>query len=210
MWIALAVTSLVWIHPLLWTVLPSGLTLYLLAEGYPARLVLVLVVPLAIVTASSQVLAAWSDVPTWVAFATYTGACAYFSLLVVSPNRDRLVARFPRALLGERFEARLAWARFEESLVAANAVVRQTTETADRTTGRTALHGLATDARREARRPGDWADAWAAEAAWLEAVERCAGAESADEQVRQVRDQLSRLDEAHLRAIERTSALDAA
>ena len=71
-----------WIPPLLWTVLPIGLTLYLFAERYPWRVNLVLVVPLALLTASAQVVASSTDAPTVVAFGIYLVACSYFSTVL--------------------------------------------------------------------------------------------------------------------------------
>ena len=209
-WIGYAVASSVWIHPLLWTVLPSGLALYLLAERYPVRCVLLLVVPLAILTALSQVVAGWSAVPTAVAFATYLIGCAYFSFILCVPNRDRLVALLPSPILGERFGARLAWTRFEESLMAANGLVAQGIDVADRDGRHAELRGLATEARRESRRSGPWADAWAAQAGWMEALDELVGVNPSADQVRYVHDLLVALDDAHMLAIEQTSVLDPA
>lgn len=209
-WIAYAVASTVWVHPLLWTVLPSGLTLYLFAERYPWRLILILVVPLALLTAGSQVVATWSEAPTSVAFGIYLVGCAYFSLVVCVPNRDRLFARLPRRLLGGRFDARLAWTRFEESLVASNAVIRPTSGPEDPGDRRAAMHRLAVAARRESRRRGTWQEAWVAQATWLEAQEQLAGIEPTADQVRHVHELLVDLDGAHMLAIERTAVLDPA
>ena len=47
-WAAFALVSTVWLRPLLWTVLPIGLTLYLYAERYPWRVNLTFVAPLAL------------------------------------------------------------------------------------------------------------------------------------------------------------------
>ena len=100
------------------------MTLYLFAERYPWRVIIAFVAPLALLTASAQVLASSSDAPVEVAFGVYVLACTYFSFVLFVPDRDGWVGRMPGWFLGERFEARLTWIRFEDSLVAANAVVR--------------------------------------------------------------------------------------
>ena len=110
-WLAYAVATTVWAHLLLWTVLPLGLSLYLFAERYPWRVILVVAVPLTLLTACSQAVGFWLDAPTWAAFAIYLVACAYFSFVVCYPARDAWIARLPGWVLGESFAARLAWAR---------------------------------------------------------------------------------------------------
>jgi hypothetical protein len=204
-WLAYAVASTMWVHPLLWTVLPSGLTLYLFAERYPWRVVLIFVAPLALLTAIAQIVAISPDAPIWVAFATYLIACAYFSFVVTYPNRDGWMARLPRWLLGDRSAARLAWARFEESVVAANAVVRQIDASEDQGGRQTAIDRLALDARRESRRGGTWQEAWGALATWLEGVGSLVGIEPSADQVRHISDLLAALNRAHLQAIERAA-----
>jgi hypothetical protein len=206
-WLAYAVASAVWVHPLLWTVLPSGLTLYLFAERYPWRVVLIFVVPLTLLTAFSQVVAISSDAPTWVAYAIYLIACGFFSFVVCYPNRDGWIARLPRWLLGERFAARLAWARFEGSVIAANAVVRQINAGEDEGDRQAAIHRLVVEARRESRRGGTWQEAWAAHATWLEGLGKLVGIEPSADQVRHVSDLLAESDGAHMLAIERTAAV---
>ena len=106
-WLAYAVASAVWVHLLLWTVLPSALTLYLLTERYRWRVVLIFVVPLTLLTASSQVVAIAPVTPIWVAFAIYLIPSSYFSFVVCFPNRDGWIARLPGWLLGERLAGRL-------------------------------------------------------------------------------------------------------
>jgi len=209
-WLAYAVASTVWVHPLLWTVLPAGLTLYLFAERYPWRVVLVFVVPLTLLTAFSQVVAVSSDAPTWVAIAIYILACGYFSLVVLYPNLDGWIARLPRWLVDERFAARLAWTRFEGSVLAANAVVRQINAGEDRRGRQAAFHRLAMEARRESRRGGTWQQAWAAQATWLEGLGELVGIEPSADEVRHVGDLLAELDEAHTLAIDATAAVDPA
>jgi len=207
-WVAYAVACTVWVQALLWTVLPTGLTLYLIAERYPRRVVLLLVVPLTMLTAGSQLVAARVDTPTWVAFAIYLFGCAYFSTVICVPNRDRRIALLPRRLLGERFAARLAWTRFEESLTAANAVVRHISDSEETGDCQAAMRRLATEARRESGRGGTWAEAWAAQATWLDALSAVVGIEPSVAQVRNVHELLRELERAHVRAIERTSVLD--
>jgi len=180
-WFAYAVASALWLHALLWTVLPTGLTLYLFAERYPWRVVLIFVAPLTLLTMFSQVVAISPDAQIWVAYVIYLIACSYFSFVVCYPNRDGWIARVPGWLLGKRFAARLAWPRFEASVVAANAVVRQIDASEDlgehgwkdsarslaskpRQTRQAALHRLAMAARRESRRGGTWQEAWVAHA----------------------------------------------
>jgi hypothetical protein len=209
-WAAFAVVSTVWLPALLWTVLPIGLTLYLFAERYPWRVNLTFTAPLALLTAFSQVVAS-TDAPTTVAFGIYLIACAYFSVVTCIPDRDRLVGGLPAWFLGARFEARLAWVRFEESLVAANAAVRQVdTADDDKGTRHATMDRLATQARREARRGGAWHDAWTALAAWLEALVELVGTTATPDQARQVHGLLGELDGAHMRAIEETTVIDPA
>ena len=209
-WLAYAVAISVWVPPLLWTVLPSGLTLYLIAERYPWRVVLILVVPLTLLTAFSQVVARSPGAPTWVAFAIYLIACGYFSFVVCYPNRDGWIARLPRRFLGERFAARLAWARFAESANAANAVVREINSSEDQGGRQAAFHRLALEARRESRRGGTWQEAWAAHATWLDGLGELVGTEPTVDEFRHVNDLLAKSNGAQMLAIERTDAIDPA
>ena len=207
-WATYAVVSTLWIPPLLWTVLPIGLTLYLFAERYSWRVNLVLVVPLALLTASAQVVASSTDAPTVVAFGIYLVACSYFSTVLFVADRDRWIAHLPGWLLGERFASRLAWIRFEESLVAANAIVRQVGTADDQGKRQAEMSRLATQARTESKGGGAWQEAWIALAEWLDALIEIAGTEPTSEQVRHVHRLLGALDEANMRAVEQTSALD--
>jgi hypothetical protein len=207
-WLAYAVAITVWVHLLLWTVLPSGLTLYLVAEWYPWRVVLIFVVPLTLLTAFSQVVATSSDTPTWVAFAIYLIACGYFSFVVVYPHRDAWIRRLPRRVLGERFAARLAWAHFEESLVKANASLHRIDAGEDLGGSQATIHRLAMEARRESRRGGTWQEAWAAQATWLDGRWHLVGIEPSADQARHVKGLLAELDAAHMLAIERATVVD--
>ena len=99
-WLAYAVATTVWVHLLLWTVLPLGLSLYLFAERYPWRVILIVAVPLTLLTACSQAVGIWLDAPTWVAFAIYLVAAGYFSFVVTLPG-PRCVDRAP-ARMGPR------------------------------------------------------------------------------------------------------------
>jgi hypothetical protein len=209
-WVAYAVACTVWVHLLLWTVLPSGLALYLFAERYPWPVIVVFVLPLTLLTAFAQVVATWADTPLWISFAIYLIACAYFSVVVSDPNRDSWAARLPRRLLGERFSSRLAWARFEKSLVVANALVRQTNAGNDQVGRHAALDRLAKRARQESHRGGIWWEAWAAHAGWLEGLDTLADAEPSADQVRHVNDLLTAMNRSHMRAIEQTAVLDPA
>jgi len=209
-WVAYAVVCPLWLHLLLWTVLPSGLALYLYAERYPWPVILIFVVPLILLTAFAQVVATWSDTPLWISFAIYLIACGYFSVIVSDPNRDRWTARLPRRLLSERFSARLAWGRFETSLVAANAVVRQTNAGEDQVARHTALERLAKRARRESARDRTWQEAWVAHATWLEGLDELVGVEPSADRIRRVNDLLAGANTAHMQAIERTAVLDPA
>ena len=208
-WAAFAVVSAVWLHPLLWTVLPIGLTLYLFAERYPWRVILTFVAPLVLLTGSAQVVAS-TDAPTAVAFGIYLIACAYFSVVTCVPERDRWIARLPAWFLGARFAARLAWVRFEDLLVAANAAVHEVRAEDHQAERHATMDRLATQARREARRGGAWQEAWIALAAWLEALVELVGAEPTPDQARQVHRLLGELDAAHMAAVERTTVLDPA
>jgi hypothetical protein len=204
-WIAYAVAATLWVHLLLWTVLPLGLTLYLLTERYPWRVIVLLVAPLTLITVFSQGVAIVPETSTWAAFALYLVGCGYFSLVVVyGPNRDRLVARLPRRLLGETFAARLAWARFEDSVMATNAVVRRINAGEGDDAGRKALGGLADAARRESRRGGIWQEAWAADAAWIDGLIDLVGTAPSPEALRHVNDLLAESNRVQLLAIEQT------
>jgi hypothetical protein len=207
-WAAYAVATGIWVAGLLWTVLPAGLTLFLVAERYPWRVVLLVVVPLILLTIVAQLVATWSDAPTWVAFAVYVLACGYFSSVVLVPDRDRWVARLPVWFLGERFAARLAWPRFEESLVAANTMVRQLDGSDAQGDSQVNMVRLAQESRRTARRGGIWRDAWDALAAWLEGLGQVAGTTPSQDQVRHIHDLLVALDRAHMDAVERTGTID--
>jgi len=207
-WVIYAAASMVWIHALLWTVLPSGLALFLIAERYPWRVVLLLIVPLTLLTLVAQGVAMWSDAPTSVAFATYLLACAYFSFVLCVPDRDRSIAELPVWFLGERYAARMSWPRFEESLVAANAAVRQLDVPGAESDRHAVLVRLATDARHASTRAGIWQGAWTAYATWLEALATFTGSTGSREQAQHIHDLLAGLDREHLLAIERTEAID--
>jgi hypothetical protein len=209
-WLAYAIASTVWLHPLLWTVLPVGLMLYLIAAWYPWRVVVLLVVPLTLITAFSQFVAISPDLPIWVGLAIYLIACGYFSFVVSSANLDRWIARLPSWLLGEQFAARVAWARFEEAAVAANSVVRQVSAGGDHIGRQAAIHRLATEARREARLGGIWQEAWAAQAAWLEGLGELVGSQPTADGSRHVNDLLEEMNRAHMVAIERSRVIDPA
>jgi hypothetical protein len=203
-WLAYAVASTLWVHLLLWTVLPLGLTLYLLTERYPWRMILLIVAPLTLITVLSQAVAIVPETPSLAAFAIYLVGCGYFSLVVCYPNRDRAVARLPRWLLGETFAARLSWARFEDSVVATNAVVRRINAGGGDDAGRAALGRLADGARRESRRRGIWQEAWAAHAAWLDGLGDLVGTEPSPAALRHVNDLLAESNRVQQLAIDRT------
>ena len=203
-WLAYAAASTLWVHLLLWTILPLGLTLYLLTERYTWRVILLIVAPLTLVTVVSQAVAIVPETPTWAAFAIYLVGCAYFSLVVCYPNRDRVVARLPRWILGETFAARLAWARFEDSVMATNEVVRKINAGGRESTGRQSIERLAADARRESRRGGIWQEAWAAHAAWLDGLAEIVGTEPSAEALQKVNVLLAESNRVQLVAIERT------
>ena len=206
-WLAYAIASTLWVHLLLWTVLPLGLALYLIAERYPWRVVLLLVAPLAVVTALSQAVAVVPDAPTWAAFAIYLVGCGYFSFVVCYPDRDRAVAGLPGRVLGEPFTARLSWGRFEESVMATNAVVRKINAGGRETAGREALERLAADARRESARGGIWQEAWAAHAAWLDGLGELVGTESTPTALRHVNELLAESNRVQMLAMEQTDQL---
>ena len=208
-WLGYAALCTVWVHALLWTVLPIGLTLYLFAAWYPWRVILILVVPVVLLTGYSQVIAASPDTPIWAAFAIYLAACGYFSFIVSYDKRDGLIARLPSWILGQRFSTRLTWARFEDAAVAANAVVRQVGAGGDASGKAATLHGLATAARREARRGGVWQEAWTAQAAWLDGLEELVATQPTADARRRVNDLLEAMNGAHMAAVERASAIDA-
>lgn len=207
-WLAYTIATAVWIPALLWTVLPIGLTLYLVAAWYPWRVIVLFVVPLTVITASSRLVALSPEAPIWVAIAIYLVACGYFSFIVAYENLDRWVARLPTWLLGERFAARLAWTRFEESLVAANALVRQVAIVGADGDRQAALQQLAITARREARRGVTWHDAWVAHATWLDGLAELVDTETGADTRRHVSELLADMDRAHMQAIERTTDAD--
>jgi hypothetical protein len=203
-WLAYAVASTLWVHLLLWTVLPVGLALYLIAERYPLRVVLLAIAPLTFVTVLSQAVAVLPVTPTWAAFAIYLVGCGYFSLVVCYPERDRMVARLPRRVLGKTFAARLSWARFEDSVMATNAVVRKINAGGRESAGRQALERLAAEARRESARGGIWQEAWAAHAAWLDGLGELVGAEQTPDALRQVNELLAESNRVQMLAMEQT------
>jgi hypothetical protein len=203
-WLAYAIASTLWVHLLLWTVLPVGLALYLIAERYPLRVVLLVIAPLTFVTVLSQAVAVLPITPTWAAFAIYLVGCAYFSLVVCYPERDRMVARLPRRVLGETFAARLSWARFEDSVMATNAVVRKINSGGRESAGRQALERLAAEARRESVRGGIWQEAWAAHAAWLDGLGELVGTEQTPEALRHVNELLAESNRVQMVAMEQT------
>jgi len=203
-WLAYAAASTLWVHLLLWTVLPVGLALYLIAESYPLRVVLLVIAPLTFVTVLSQAVAVLPITPTWAAFAIYLVGCAYFSLVVCYPERDRMVARLPRRVLGETFAARLSWARFEDSVMATNAVVRKINSGGRESAGRQALERLAAEARGESVRGGIWQGAWAAHAAWLDGLGELGGAEQTPEALRHVNELLAESNRVQMLAMEQT------
>jgi hypothetical protein len=203
-WLAYAIASTLWVHVLLWTVLPVGLALYLIAERYPLRVVLLVIAPLTLVTVVSQAVAVLPITPTWAAFAIYLVGCGYFSLVVCYPERDRIVARLPSRVLGETFAARLSWARFEDSVMATNAVVRKINAGGRESAGRQALERLAAEARRESARGGIWREAWAAHAAWLDGLGEMVGAEQTPEALRHVNELLAESNRVQMLAMETT------
>jgi hypothetical protein len=203
-WLAYAIASTLWVHVLLWTVLPVGLALYLIAERYPLRVVLLVIAPLTLVTVVSQAVAVLPITPTWAAFAIYLVGCGYFSLVVCYPERDRVVARLPSRVLGETFAARLSWARFEDSVMATNAVVRKINSGGRESAGRQALERLAAEARRESVRGGIWQEAWAAHAAWLDGLGELVGAEQTPEALRHVNELLAESNRVQMVAMEQT------
>ena len=203
-WLAYAIASTLWVHILLWTVLPVGLALYLIAERYPLRVVVLAIAPLTLVTVLSQAVAVLPITPTWAAFAIYLVGCGYFSLVVCYPERDRMVARLPSRVLGETFAARLSWARFEDSVVATNAVVRKINAGGRESAGRQALERLAAEARRESARGGIWQEAWVAHAAWLDGLGELVGAEPTPEALRHVNELLAESNRVQMLAMEKT------
>ncbi|HEV8401626.1 MAG TPA: hypothetical protein VGQ31_01190 [Candidatus Limnocylindrales bacterium] len=203
-WLAYALVSTLWVHELLWTVLPAGLGLFLIAERYPWRVVVLVIAPLTLVTVLSQAVAIVPDAPTWAAFAIYLVGCGYFSLVVCSPNRDRVIADLPGWILGERFSSRLSWARFEESVMATNAVVRKINADGRESAGRQALERLAADARHESARGGIWREAWAAHAAWVDGLGELVGTEPTPETLRRVNALLAESNRVQVLAMERT------
>jgi hypothetical protein len=152
----------------------------------------------------SQVVAGMPDAPTWAAFAIYLVGCGYFSLVVCSPNRDRVVADLPDRVLGEPFVARLAWARFEDSVLATNAVVRTINAGGHESAGRQAIERLAAEARGESARGGIWQDAWAAHAAWLDGLGEMVGADQTPDALRHVNELLAESNRVQMLAMEQT------
>lgn len=207
-WLAYAVASTIWIHPLIWTVLPTGMTLYLRAERYPWRAVLIFVPPLTLLTAFSQVVGTWLDAPIWASFAIYLAACGLFAL-VVTDSRETY-ARLPASLLGEPLATRLVGARFEDASEAANEIVRRINANEDPGGQKAEIHRLAAEAQRESRRSGTWRDAWATHAAWLEGLAGLLDAEPTDDEFRHVNDLVLEANEAQRLAVERAMVVDPA
>jgi hypothetical protein len=207
-WLAYAAASTIWIHPLIWTVLPIGMALYLRFEGYPRRLILIFVAPVTLLTASSQAVGALLGAPIWVSLAIYVVASGLFSLVVTDPHGA--YERLPAWLLGKRFATRLVGAHFEEATEAANEVVGRINASDDPSGQRVEIRRLAAEARREARRGGIWREAWATHAAWLEGLADLSEAEPSDDAFRHVNDLVVAANEAARVAIERAKAVDRA
>jgi hypothetical protein len=205
-WLAYAAACTIWAHPLLWTVLPAGVTLYLRADRYPWRVILIFVTPITLLTALAQAVNAWFDAPAWLAFSIYLLACVLFSLVMADP--DGTIARLPGWLLGEPFATRMVGGRFAESVEAANALVPQINSGDDRTNTQAEIHRLATEARLESLRTGTWQDAWATHAGWLEGLENLMTVGPTDAAFRHLNDLATAAYEAERRAIERANALD--
>jgi hypothetical protein len=172
--------------------------------------IVLFVLPLTLITAFSQLVAISPAVPIWGSLAIYLLACGYFSFVVTYANLDRWVVRLPRWFVGDQFVARVAWARFEEAAVAANAVVRQVSAGGDHVGRQAAIHRLAIDARREAGRGGIWQEAWTAQGAWLEALGELLGRQPTADEVRHLNHLLEGMNGAHLAAIERSRVADPA
>jgi hypothetical protein len=207
-WLAYAAACTVWVHPLLWTVLPAGVALYLRADRYPWRVILIFVMPITLLTALAQAVNAWFDTPAWVAFSIYLLACVLFSLVMADP--EQTIERLPGWLLGEPFATRLVGARFVESVEAANALVPQINSGEDRSTSQAEIHRLAEEARLEAQRSGTWQEAWATHAAWLEGLESLLTVGPTDDGFRRLNELSTAAYEAENMAVERAKALDPA
>jgi hypothetical protein len=207
-WLAFAVASNVWMYPLLWTVLPSGIALYLRAARYPWRVILIFVVPITLLTTSAQAASAWLDAPVWVAFSIYLVACGLFSLVLADSHAT--IARVPRWLLGEPVATRVVGARFAESVEAANATVQRINAGDDRSGNRAEIRRIAIEARRQSRRDGTWQEAWATHATWLEGLVDLLETEPTDDEFRHLNHLVVEANEAERLAIERAKALDPA
>jgi hypothetical protein len=207
-WLAYAVASNVWMYPLIWTVLPTGMTLYLRAKRYPWRAILIFVPPLTLLTAFSQVVGTWFDAPMLVAFAIYLAACGLFALVVTDPQKT--YERLPAWLLGEPFATRLVGARFEDASEAANEMVRRINANEDPSGQKVEINRLAAEARRESRRSGTWREAWATHAAWLEGLAGLLDAEPTDDEFRHVNDLVLEANEAQRLAVEQAKVVDPA
>ncbi|MEA2619702.1 MAG: hypothetical protein QOC97_475 [Chloroflexota bacterium] len=207
-WLAYAVASNLWIYPLFWTVLPTGIALYLRIARYPWRVVLIFVVPITLLTTFAQAVSASLEAPVWVAFSIYLVACGLFSV-VVADSRET-IARVPGWLLGEPLATRLVGARFAESVEAANATVHRINAGDDPSGSRAEIRRIANGARRESRRDGTWQEAWATHATWLEGLADLLETEPTDDEFRHLNQLVIEANEAERLAIERATALDPA
>ncbi len=115
-----------------------------------------------------------------------------------------MVARLPSRILGKTFAARLSWARFEDSVMATNAVVRKINAGGRESAGRQALERLAVEARRKSGRGGIWQEAWAAHAAWLDGLGELVGADQTPDALRHVNELLTESNRVQMLAMEET------
>ena len=208
-WLAYAAACTVWVHPLLWTVLPAGVALYLRADRYPWRVILIFVMPITLLTALAQAVNAWFDTPAWVAFSIYLLACVLFSLVMADPQRGRSSA-CPAGWSASH--SRRGWSEPAswKSVEAANALVPQINSGDDRANTQAEIHRLAAEARLESQRTGTWQDAWATHAGWLEGLENLLTVGPTDDGFRHLNDLATAAYEAENKAIERAKALELA
>jgi hypothetical protein len=172
LWAAWAIVCLLWAYPLVWTVLPVSALVDWRGAGFRWRVVMTVAGLFAAAMIAAQASVEILD-PPWSAFGAVLGLTAVLvwgSTMFSDRVRDAMVARLPLPFIGEPLATRLSGARLERSTDNANKMLAAVEDGGDRASSARTAAALAQAARHESRRGGTWAEAWAAHAAWLEAL----------------------------------------
>ena len=160
----------VWVHPLLWTVLPAGVALYLRADRYPWRVILIFVMPITLldgVGTGRQRLVRHARLGRRFRSISSPASCSRSSW----PIRNRRSSACPAGLWASHsrrgWSERASWNQSKRRTRWSRRSIRRD----DRANTQAEIHRLATEARLESQRTGTWQDAWATHAGWLEGLE---------------------------------------